>query len=72
MTATIRPSTAIDFASEHGCRDVWLETVRGPMDPAIALYRRNGFDDAPVREATLRVPGILVMERQLQTTSRCA
>jgi GNAT superfamily N-acetyltransferase len=28
---------AVDFASERGCRDVWLETVRGPMDPAIAV-----------------------------------
>lgn len=63
---------AVDFASEHGCRDVWLETVRGPMDPAIAVYRRNGFADAPARQATLGMPGILVMERRLPTTSRCA
>lgn len=63
---------AVDFASERGCRDVWLETVSGPMDPAIALYRRNGFVDAPARPATLGMPGILVMECQLSTTSRCA
>jgi GNAT superfamily N-acetyltransferase len=63
---------AVDFASEHGCPDVWLETVRGPMDPAIAVYRRNGFADAPARQATLGMPGILVMERRLPITSRCA
>jgi GNAT superfamily N-acetyltransferase len=63
---------AVDFASDHGCCDVWLETLRGPMDPAIALYRRNGFAEAPAREATLDMPGVVVMERRLPTTSRCA
>jgi hypothetical protein len=42
------------------------------MDPAIAVYRRNGFADAPARQATLGMPGILVMERRLPITSRCA
>ena len=63
---------AVDFAAQRCCRDVWLETLRGAMDPAIALYRRNGFADAPARPATLGMPGIVVMERRLRATRRCA
>jgi GNAT superfamily N-acetyltransferase len=59
---------AVDFAAERGCIGVWLETVRGPMDPAIAVYRRNGFGTSS-RPATLTMPGIIVMERPI--AARC-
>ena len=63
---------AVAFASAYGCRSVWLETVRGPMDAAIALYRRNGFDDARGRAATLGMPGVVVMERPVAACRRSA
>ncbi|KKJ76302.1 hypothetical protein WH95_13880 [Kiloniella litopenaei] len=34
---------ALDFAKEQGAHSVFLETVRGRMDHAIALYEKQGF-----------------------------
>lgn len=56
---------AIDAAVDHRCRSIWLETLHGVMDPAIAVYRRHGF--VPTRRGgTLTVSGIVVMERSLE------
>ena len=63
---------AVAGAAERQSHTVWLETVRGLMDPAIAVYRRNGFVESPTRPPTLRVDGVIVMERILREASRCA
>jgi ribosomal protein S18 acetylase RimI-like enzyme len=56
-------------ATVRGSDWLWLETLRGAMDPAIRLYRRHGFVPA-IRRSTIEHDGMLVMERQL--SSRCA
>ena len=53
-------------ATERQCHTVWLETVRGAMDPAIAVYRRTGFAESATRPPTLSVDGVIVMERILE------
>jgi hypothetical protein len=62
----------VDVAANLGCNTVWLETIRGAMDAAIALYRRNGFVESQVRPPTLSVSGVVVMERQVTPARRCA
>jgi ribosomal protein S18 acetylase RimI-like enzyme len=57
-------SAVLAAAGARGCRGVWLESVRGAMDPAIAAYRRNGFTIAEHRRATLGLDGAVVMERR--------
>jgi GNAT superfamily N-acetyltransferase len=59
-------AAAVAFAADAGCDHVWLETVRGGMDPAIAVYRRNGFAVVDDQEPTLDLTGIVVMRRSLQ------
>jgi GNAT superfamily N-acetyltransferase len=54
---------AIAGAVERQRRTIWLETVRGAMDPAIAVYRRNGFAESSTRLPTLPLDGAIVMER---------
>lgn len=56
---------AIDSAVDSGARSIWLETVRGPMDPAIALYRRHGFEPVEGTSSIEGVAGLLVMNRPL-------
>ena len=56
-------SAVVAAAAERKCRTVWLESVRGAMDPAIAAYRRNGFTVAEHRRPTLSLDGVVVMER---------
>ena len=63
---------AVTDATERQCHTLWLETVRGAMDPAIAVYRRNGFTESSLRPRTLHVDGAIVMERSLGVASRCA
>jgi putative acetyltransferase len=63
---------AVAGATERQCDTVWLETLRGVMDPAIAVYRRNGFALSSTRPPTLSVEGAIVMERILGVASRCA
>ncbi len=50
---------------------MWLKTIRGPMDPAIAVYRRHGFLEVADRRPTLDVNGVVVMERALADRRRC-
>jgi len=57
-------TTAIEHASRSACSFVWLETVRGAMDPAVAVYRRNGFTQTD-RPPTLAIPGTIVMHRRV-------
>lgn len=65
-------AAALDIAGELGCATLWLETISGAMDPAIRLYRRNGFIESAVRRPTLSVGGVIVMERDVTPVRRCA
>jgi putative acetyltransferase len=56
---------ALSRAAAAGCRTVWLETMRGAMDRAIAVYRRHGFVDSSRRGTLDGVPGVVVLERAL-------
>ena len=56
---------AVAGATERHCHTAWLETLRGAMDPAIAVYRRNGFAESSTRPTTLDTAGAIVMERNL-------
>ena len=40
-------TTGIEMARTLGANEVWLETVSGPMDTAIAMYKRSGFVTIP-------------------------
>jgi GNAT superfamily N-acetyltransferase len=51
-------------AASRECSDVWLETLPGPMDPAIAVYRRCGFVEAR-RRGTLDRTDTIVMDRTI-------
>jgi GNAT superfamily N-acetyltransferase len=62
---------AVAGATERRCHTVWLETLRGPMDPAIAVYRRNGFAESSTRRRTLSMERAVVMERVLSRASGC-
>jgi GNAT superfamily N-acetyltransferase len=59
-------AAALGAAAEQGCGRVWLESIRDVMDPAIAVYRRNGFAVAGHRLRTLALDGVVVMERVLE------
>ena len=63
---------AVAGATERQCHTAWLQTLRGAMDPAIAVYRRNGFAESSTRPPTLSMDGAIVMERILSVASRCA
>ena len=63
---------AVAGATERKCHTAWLETLRGAMDPAISVYRRNGFAESPTRRPTLSMESAVVMERILIGASRCA
>lgn len=55
----------LDAASGYGLGAVWLETGRGLMEPAIALYRRHGFAVEATRSPTLEDPRLITMVRPL-------
>lgn len=55
-------SEVVNAAASRGCMSVWLETLPGPMDPAIGVYHRCGFVQTQ-RRGTLDRAGIIVMER---------
>lgn len=59
----------VDAAATRGCTAVWLETLPGPMDPAVAVYRRCGFTEVR-RRGTLDRPDIIVMERGIPVRLR--
>ena len=63
---------AVAGATERQCHTAWLQTLRGAMDPAIAVYRRNGFTESSTRPPTLSMEGAIIMERILGVASRCA
>jgi GNAT superfamily N-acetyltransferase len=61
-------AAVIAAAEARDCTAVWLETLRGTMDRAIAMYRRNGFvesDGTGAAHRTLEVEGVVVMEHRL-------
>jgi GNAT superfamily N-acetyltransferase len=53
----------LDFAAARGWRSIWLETMVGVMDPAVSVYRRNGFDQTSEQGRNLVLDGVVVMER---------
>lgn len=57
---------ATDHAHARGCTRVWLESKRGLMDRAIAVYRRNGFRELPENGRTMQFDGVVVMEQTLE------
>lgn len=59
-------AAAVDFAHQRGAHGMWLETARGAMDPAIALYARNGFVEVDARPGELRLDQLVVMQRPLE------
>ena len=65
-------NAAVAGATERQCHTAWLETLRGAMDPAISVYRRNGFAESSTRRPTLSMEDAIVMERSLSLASRCA
>lgn len=58
----------VGTAAARGCTSVWLETLPGPMDRAIAVYRRCGFVTAS-RDGTLDRTDTIVMERVMERPS---
>ncbi len=58
-------AAAVDFARARDVHRMWLETARGAMDPAIALYTRHGFVEVVARPGELRIDQLVVMERPL-------
>lgn len=63
---------ALTDAAGRGCSNVWLETMPGPMDRAIEVYRRNGFSVVGDVGRTLHLPGLVIMQRELSELSRSA
>jgi len=61
---------AVDAVAAHGCHCVWLESLRGVMDAAIAVYRRNGFVQLDEPGRTIAVDGVVVMERRIAPAAR--
>lgn len=59
-------AAALEGAVRLGASSMWLETKPGLMDPAIAVYERHGFRRSAVA-ASLPVPGVLGMHRDLRT-----
>lgn len=57
---------ALDHARANGSHCTWLESMRGVMERAIAVYRRNGFREVPAASFTLPVAGVIVMERRFE------
>ena len=55
----------LDEAAHVGCRTVWLESLRGPMEAAIAIYRARGFVEVADRARTADLDGLIVMERSV-------
>jgi GNAT superfamily N-acetyltransferase len=60
---------AITGALDRRCHTVWLQTVRGAMDPAITAYRRNGFSESSIRPVTLSMHGAVIMDRAVSQAS---
>ncbi len=56
---------SVGLAVDRGCTSIWLETLRGVMDRAIALYRRHDFRELDSGGRTLHLDRIVVMERAL-------
>ena len=62
-------AAVVEFAFQRGAHTMWLETARGPMDQAIALYARNGFTEVDARPGELRIDRLVVMQRTLEPAS---
>ena len=58
---------AISMAAHRQCSHIRLETVRGAMDAAISVYRRNGFRIVDDGTPTVDVAGVVVMRRGVRS-----
>lgn len=65
-------AAALDHARANGCGCTWLESMHGVMDRAIAVYRRNGFQEIPGSSRTLPVAGVVVMEKMFEPVEAAA
>ncbi|MEM9134962.1 MAG: GNAT family N-acetyltransferase [Actinomycetota bacterium] len=59
---------AVQAAADGGHRAIWLESMRGVMEPALAVYRRHGFGPAGVDRQTIVLDGMVVLERPVEPT----
>lgn len=57
---------AVDAAAARGCHTVWLESLSGVMEPALAVYRRNGFVDGADEDRTIHLDGMVMLVRQTE------
>ncbi len=63
---------AVASAGSRGCTTIWLETLPGVMDPALAVYRRNGFVETADGSRSIGVDGIVTLERTVTPVDRTA
>jgi GNAT superfamily N-acetyltransferase len=61
---------AVRQAADWGCDRIWLETLRGPMDRAAAVYRRHGFTVRADTGWTLPLDTAYVMQREVAAHAR--
>ncbi|MGH2586233.1 MAG: GNAT family N-acetyltransferase [Dehalococcoidia bacterium] len=61
---------ALRAAGDLGCHTLWLSTMPGAMDTAIALYRRLGFRDVPP-VAGLDIDDALYLARPVPLPAGC-
>lgn len=56
---------AVAAAADRRSVTIWLESVQGFMDAAIALYEHHGFEHVVKADRSFDVPGMVVMDRPL-------
>ncbi len=52
-------------AKQRDRRSVWLETIEDVMAPALAVYRRHGFEPASDVQQTITLDRIVVLQHRL-------
>lgn len=57
---------AIEVAGASGATTLWLETLPGLMDTAIALYRSRGFVEVADATRSVDIEGVIRMERRIR------
>lgn len=61
----------LSAAADEGRHAVWLESMRGVMEPALAVYRRHGFASAQTDRQTIVLDDIVVLERPVHPAPVC-
>ncbi len=62
--------TAVEAAAERGCHTIWLETMRGVMEPALTVYRRNGFTELDGGGRSSPLDGMVTLQRPTHPIER--